>query len=383
MKKIFLSIAAFLMIQVSLFAQSNVQATLVAAPSNQSYQTMIRLKNSTGAAITGNISSFTVGIRIPDQGANNPTLTITGLNGTSPSGNLNNVAATFTQAGYAYYLVAPNFGSSPFAMTNGEEKNLLGLAFRGTTGTAAVIPSVEMISFLGGNPPGAPSSPNYQMEYYVYIGGDRTEAVNTFYASTNSVGLNNATNPKVVGLTSVPLPVTWLSFTADKTGDKAMLNWATATERGNTGFDVERSADGKNFSKIGFVSTQANEGNSNEKLAYSFIDSKPLNGVNHYRLKQVNIDGQSSLSEVKAVAFTKATAVEIYPNPVSGATVRVKGNNIKNISVFNISGQQVQVPVTYGALENELLLSGLASGNYVLRVATESDVQNLKLVVQH
>ncbi|PSK95002.1 T9SS type A sorting domain-containing protein [Taibaiella chishuiensis] len=383
MKKIFLSIAAFLLVQVSLFAQSNVQATLTPAASGQNYQTVIRLKNSSGAAISGNISSFTVGIRIQDQGANNPTLTISGLNATTPSGPITNIAPSVVNGGYAYYLVAPNFSNSPFPMTAGQEKDLLGLAFRGSNGTTAVIPSVEMISFLGGNPPGTPALPNYQMEYYVFIGGDRTETASTFYASANSVGLSNAGNPKVVGLNSVPLPITWLSFTADKAGDKAMLNWATATERGNTGFDVERSADGKTFTKIGFVSTQANEGNSTEKLAYSFIDSKPLNGVNHYRLKQIDIDGKSSLSEVKAVAFTAATAIEVYPNPVNGAMVRVKGNNIKNISVFNINGQQATVPVQYGALENELQLSGLASGNYVLRVATESGVQHLKLVVQH
>ncbi len=384
MKKIFLSIATFLAAQVALFAQ-NVQATLTPAPSGQNYQTVIRLKNSTGGAITGNISSFTVGIRIPDQGANNPTLSINGLNGTSPSGTLTNIAPAFTSGGYAYYLAAANFGGSPFAMTINQEKDLLGVSFHGTSGTSTIIPSVEMISFAGGNPPGAPASPNYQMEYYVYISGNRTETVNTFYTSAATVGLDNASNPKVIGLNSVPLSVNWLSFAAEKAGDNALLNWATASEKNSTGFEVERSADGKSFSKIGFVNTQAIEGNSNDKLAYNFTDSKPLNGDNHYRLKQTDRDGKASYSKTSRVTFGGGTTsgVQVYPNPANVANVRVKGYNISNITVYNIAGQQVTVPVNYGTSEHVLNTAGLASGTYTIRVQANDMVTNHKLVVQH
>ncbi|PSK94302.1 T9SS type A sorting domain-containing protein [Taibaiella chishuiensis] len=384
MKKIFLSITAFLAAQAALFAQ-NVQATLTPATSGQNYQAVIRLKNSTGGAITGNISSFTVGIRIPDQGANNPTLDISGLNGATAGGPTSNIAPAVVLGGYAYYLVAPNFNNSPFAMTINQEKDLLGLAFHGTSGTTAIIPSVEMITFQGGNPPGAPAIPNYQMEYYVFISGDKTEINSSFYASASSVGLNNATNPKVVGLNSVPLSVSWLSFTAEKAGDHALLNWATANETNNAGFEVERSADGKTFSKIGFVNTLAVAGNSNEKLAYSFTDSKPLNGDNHYRLKQTDRDGKASYSKTTRVSFGGGvtTSVALYPNPVSGATVRVKGNNISNVAVYNMAGQQIAVPVTYGVTENVLNASGLASGSYTIRVQAEGMVSNHKLVVQH
>lgn len=383
MKKITL-LLAFIGLSMALFAQTNVQATLTPAPSGQNYQAVIRLKNSTGGAITGNISSFTVGIRIPDQGANNPALSINGLNGTSPSGTLSNIAPSFILSGYAYYLAAANFGNSPFAMTINQEKDLLGLSFHGSTGTSTIIPSVEMVSFQGGNPPGAPVSPNYQMEYYVYISGNRTETVSTFYTSPSTVGLDNASNPKVIGLNSVPLSVNWLSFTAEKAGDHALLNWATASEKNSTGFDVERSADGKSFSKIGFVNTQAIEGNSNDKLAYNFTDSKPLNGDNHYRLKQIDRDGKASYSKTSRVTFGGGTtsAIQVYPNPANGTNVRVKGNNISNIAVYNIAGQQVTVPVNYGVNEHVLNTAGLASGTYTIRVQAEGAVSNLKLTVQ-
>lgn len=382
MKKVFLSIAAFLIAQVSLFAQG-IQATLITGTTPS--QVVVRLKNASGAAVGGTLSSFTVGIRIPDQGANNPTITATGLSGTTAGGPITNVAAAVVNGGFAYYLIGVNYTGQTFPLAINEEKNLLGLSFFGTGGTAAVIPSVEMVSFADGNPPGTPVGTNYQLQYYISIGTDGTDYVTSFYATPGvSTGLNNASNPKTVGIASIPLSVTWMDFTATKSGEHAILDWATATEKGNTGFDVERSIDGKNFSKIGFVSTQANEGNSSEKLSYTFTDNKPFNGENHYRLKQIDIDGKSSYSKTSRVTFGGGTtSVQVYPNPATVGTVRVKGNNISNIAVYNIAGQQIQVPVTYGVSENVLNTSGLSSGNYTIRVNADGAVSNLKLVVQH
>lgn len=381
MKKVFLSIAAFLIAQVALFAQG-VQATLITGTTPS--QVVVRLKNASGAAVSGTLSSFTVGIRIPSQGANNPTITATGLSGTTAGGPITNVAPAVVNGGYAYYLIGVNYSNQIFPMAINEEKNLLGLSFYGSAGTAAVIPSVEMVSFADGNPPGTALGTFYQLQYYISIGNDVSDYTNSFYATPGvSTGLNNASDPKTVGIASIPLSVTWMEFTASKSGDNAILNWATATEKGNTGFDVERSIDGKNFSKIGFVSTQANEGNSSEKLSYTFTDSKPFNGENHYRLKQIDIDGKSSYSKTSRVTFGGGTtSVQVYPNPANVGIVRVKGNNISNIAVYNIAGQQIQVPVAYGA-ENELNISGLSSGNYMVRVAAAGNVNTFKLVVQH
>ncbi len=105
--------------------------------------------------------------------------------------------------------------------------------------------------------------------------------------------------------------------------------------------------------------------------------------MNQYRLKQINTDGKSSLSIIRSIVFGTDAGVQLYPNPVSSGTVRVQGNNISSIAVYNISGQQLTVPVTYGVSENDLNISGLSSGNYVVRVATANSVNILKLVVQH
>jgi hypothetical protein len=375
MKKVFLFIAALMIAQLSAFALG-VQAGI--KPGATASQTIITLKNNSGTAIVGNyLSSFTVSVRIPNQGANNPTLTVTGLSGTTPS-----VAPAglvpFVQGSYAYYNIACTYsGNQPFPMTVAQEKDIVAFSFYGNGGSTTIIPSVELVDFSDGGPTG-------QNQLYLAIGGNTmNDLAAPFYATPQSSGLDNAGEPRKVGIGAVPLPVSWLNFTAALAGETTLLNWATATETGNIGFEVERSADGKVFSKIGFVNTLANEGNSTAKLAYTFTDNQPLNGVNQYRLKQVNIDGKASLSETKIVTFGKAVTVQVYPNPVNGSSVRVKGNNISTIAVFNITGQQVQVPVTYGAAENELNISGLASGNYLVRVATAGSVNSFKLVVQH
>ncbi len=235
-----------------------------------------------------------------------------------------------------------------------------------------------MVDFTGGGP-------SIQHQFYFAIAGvGVNNQTNPFYSTAQSTGLDNAGNPRKVGIGSVPLSVTWLDFVAAKSGDQAILNWATATEKNNTGFEVERSADGKNFNKIGFVNTLATEGNSDEKLAYTFTDVQPLSGENQYRLKQIDRDGKSSYSKTSRVTFGGGTAsVQLYPNPVKGGTVRVQGNNISSIAVYNIAGQQIQVPVTYGVSENVLNTSGLASGNYTIRVSAAGAVSNHKLVVQH
>ncbi len=348
-----------LIAQVSLFAQG-VQATL--ANGSTASQVMIRLKNATGAALSGSLSSFTVGIRIPDQGTN-PSLQLTGQNGTTINGSASPVSAVVSN-GFAYYRIAVNYLGQAFPMAVNEQKDILALAFYSTGGTATVIPSVEMVDFANGGP--GPNGTNGQMEYYFSIGGlDLTDASVSFYSLPGTTTtMSNSGDPKTVAIGSTPLPVTWLDFVAARSGDQAVLNWATATEKGNAGFDIERSADGKTFNKIGFVNTLAAEGNSNEKLAYTFTDSKPLNGMNHYRLKQINTDGKSSLSITRAVMFGTAAAIQMYPNPANGSSLRVTGANISNIGVYNIAGQLIHVPVTYGTTENELNISGLSSGNY-------------------
>ncbi len=177
------------------------------------------------------MSSFTVGIRIPSQGTN-PSLHLTGLSGTTVGTGASQVNNPVVSNGFAYYLISINYLGQTFPMAVNEEKDILALAFYSTGGTATVIPSVEMVDFSDGGP-GQSGPTNGQLEYYFSIGGaDLTDASVSFYAIPGvTTTISNSSDPKTVGLGAVPLPVTWLDFTVAKSGDQAILNWATGTEK--------------------------------------------------------------------------------------------------------------------------------------------------------
>lgn len=96
------------------------------------------------------------------------------------------------------------------------------------------------------------------------------------------------------------LPVTWLYFTARANDShEVALNWATASEINNDRFEIERSADGSSFEKIGTVN---GNGNSVQTIEYSFKDTTVQRGVYYYRLKQVDFDGRFEYSNISAAS---------------------------------------------------------------------------------
>jgi hypothetical protein len=118
-----------------------------------------------------------------------------------------------------------------------------------------------------------------------------------------------------------PLPVKFVTFTAQQLKNKVVLHWQTATEQNNRGFEIQRKLEGQNYKTIGFVASGNANGNSNQTSAYSYNDmsdpGKP--GQVFYRLKQIDLDGNSSFSEVRFINYNmEETTVLIYPNPANG-----------------------------------------------------------------
>ena len=122
-------------------------------------------------------------------------------------------------------------------------------------------------------------------------------------------------------------PVELVSFSANVFSNSVELNWQTATEVNNYGFEVQRSvisppeADQRSeFETIGFVE---GAGNSNSPKEYSFTDENPQSGNVQYRLKQIDIDGNfkySEIVEVEVGAPTKFELLQNYPNPFNPTT---------------------------------------------------------------
>jgi hypothetical protein len=115
----------------------------------------------------------------------------------------------------------------------------------------------------------------------------------------------------------LPLPVTLTRFTAVAESSTVLLSWSTTEEANSDRFDIERSANGKQWSRIASVASQ---GDSKVLVNYSHVDASPLAGQNFYRLKMVDrgADGQDGMfaySQIRNVSFKGEGGVAPYPNP--------------------------------------------------------------------
>jgi len=137
---------------------------------------------------------------------------------------------------------------------------------------------------------------------------------------------------------SAVLPLRFLSFTAVKNGTKATLNWQTDNEINTSHFVVERSMNGIDFTAIGTVSS-ANSAGMHE---YMFDDVNPADGVNFYRLRQVDRDNRFEYSSIGRVLFSTAVSASVYPNP---ATDQVNIRSVRPgkwmLSVYDAAGKLV------------------------------------------
>ncbi len=139
-----------------------------------------------------------------------------------------------------------------------------------------------------------------------------------------------------------PLPIQLLTFTVQKQDEKAVLTWRTANEQNNHGFEIQRSTDGKHWTSLTFVPSQANGGNSLSALQYSYSDDTPAKTVNYYRLKQIDRNGSYEYSIIRSVSFDGGRAINVYPNP---ATVQVTVTGLQkddHIAIVDGLGNKVR-----------------------------------------
>jgi predicted outer membrane repeat protein len=212
---------------------------------------------------------------------------------------------------------------------------------------------------------------------------------NSFYVETTNfrAGFSNVT----VGDDNAPLPVELFSFSANSQNGKVILNWQTATETDNFGFEVQRRSAGNNnasFEKLGFV---AGSGNSNSVKEYSFTDDTPLSGKIEYRLKQIDSDGRFEYSKIIEIEINAPKEFELmqnYPNPFNPVTTIKFGLPEKcdvKFLVYNLLGEKV-VELSYEGMEAgyhkiEFDASRLSSGVYLYSVVSLNHKALKKMVV--
>ncbi|NDK57611.1 T9SS type A sorting domain-containing protein [Pontibacter fetidus] len=188
-----------------------------------------------------------------------------------------------------------------------------------------------------------------------------------------------------------PLPVELLSFKGKATQSGIDLEWETASEKDNDRFEVERSQDGKTFSKIGEV---AGAGTTSIKQNYDYTDYVSNTGTFHYRLRQIDFDGTTSYSKIVSVrlkALPGGGKLAVYPNPALGSIVTVSvagtGADVNGgiLQIVDMSGRQMyvhQVAAGTRQLKVQLQELGLPKGMYVVNLVQGTDKQTQKLIIQ-
>jgi hypothetical protein len=179
-------------------------------------------------------------------------------------------------------------------------------------------------------------------------------------------------NFKVVASNIVPVELT--AFSANVNLSNVTLNWSTATELNNSGFQVERS-NGSAYEVVGFV---AGSGTTTEIRNYNFVDQNVASGTYSYRLKQVDFDGTfeySNAIEVEVVGVKEFTLSQNYPNPFNPSTTinfSLAVDSKVSLKIFDVLGQEVATLINgqmaAGSQKVSFDASSLNSGVYFYRI---------------
>lgn len=176
------------------------------------------------------------------------------------------------------------------------------------------------------------------------------------------------------------LGVKLISFNAHTNDKQVDLNWQTATEINNKGFEVQRSEDGIAWNKIGFVNAGVN---SSEQNNYSFIDINPPSGKIFYRLLQLDIDNSATYSSVASVKFLQSGFYYVTNNPGNGLYklhVENTGNEKISFSVIDINGRKIMSKIYSSIVDQTIDVTNYSSGIYMLQIQKGNNLFTEKLI---
>ena len=162
------------------------------------------------------------------------------------------------------------------------------------------------------------------------------------------------------------LPIKLESFDATKRTDAVELNWITKSEENNEGFYIERSINRTDFEQIHF---EKGNGTTNEKVNYSFTDEHPLDGVNYYRLKQIDFDGAFEYSNMVSVDFKGQVSIKLFPNPSTDKlTITGDFSELVTLKIVDLNGKVLHQSEQFFAEQADINLDAIPSGSYFLQV---------------
>ena len=184
------------------------------------------------------------------------------------------------------------------------------------------------------------------------------------------------------------VPVELTSFTAVSQNQQVTLNWATATEINNNGFEIQRSVANSEFVTVGFIK---GVGTTTEQHEYSYTDRNLSNGIYAYRLKQIDFNGlyeYSNVIEVDVRSLDNYSLEQNYPNPFNPSTkisyILKEKTNVK-VLVMNAIGEEIAVLVNQtqeqGYHQLDFNASKFPSGIYFYSLQTENYSETKKMIL--
>lgn len=180
------------------------------------------------------------------------------------------------------------------------------------------------------------------------------------------------------------LPVHLITFNPIAINNGASLSWNTGNEFSNKGFNVERSLDGVNFTKIDFVTGKNQTANGGD-YSYSYFDKNVEQGITYfYRLQQIDLNGKSTWSAVRSIKLNgDGNSIVVYPNPTKAAAHVVTGKNmVASVSLTTASGELVwRLPnQTLTSAGFDVPMQRLPAGVYMLWIQEAKNRQNIKII---
>lgn len=186
-----------------------------------------------------------------------------------------------------------------------------------------------------------------------------------------------------------PLPVTYGYITGEQVGLRNRIDWETIVESNSSHFIVTRATENGEFEELGRVT---GAGTTADAQQYRFYDDNPQEGINFYRLEQVDINGNTSHSQVVQVHFDvdRSGLLAVYPNPISSEqTLNIKfatdGERVLNLQILDLQGRIVydrNHEVTEDIMNLEVPMYDLPNGMYITRVVAEGKAWSKKFTKQ-
>ena len=215
--------------------------------------------------------------------------------------------------------------------------------------------------------------------------GPFVKATNTWTPNTAADGLDRffmvlddgegCPDTMEINLSSA-VPIQLLSFKAGLENNQMNLFWQTASETNNQGFDIQKSRDGGSWQTIGFVK---GNGTSRDIIEYNYIDKNPYNGINYYRLKQIDFDGVFEYSDVVSVDYQNGDKNDFYfyPNPTEGI-IHFSSEKRGVIRIIDKIGNTIYNNVPNN---NTIDINGYPNGIYTLLYEVDGRAESYKVVV--